>query len=193
IYRVIIDLVIRGYYINNKENYFKPGQIIKKITKIGKRKQIIILNPNGEFIYLFINKSFFNILNIYLFIYYFKIHHQSIKKIKFFWACNVTKGVINCNLSAPTFDDWQNNLQRFQNNEKNDSKYILYIENTTTIKEDRSNQIFIKFMKTRAQHELIAKEIHDYLSKRPNESQQKFRTSSMLAEKKTLRRSELNK
>ena len=42
--------------------------------------------------------------------------------------------------------------------------------------EDRSNQLFIKFMKTRAQHELIAKEIHDYLSKRPNESQQKFRT-----------------
>ena len=42
--------------------------------------------------------------------------------------------------------------------------------------ENRSNQLFIKFMKTRVQHELIAKEIHDYLSKRPNESQQKFRT-----------------
>ncbi|RNA34618.1 hypothetical protein BpHYR1_028959 [Brachionus plicatilis] len=57
--------------------------------------------------------------------------------------------------------------------------------------QDRSNQLFIKFMKTRAQHELIAKEIHDYLSKSPNESQQKFSTSSVLAEKKALCRSEL--
>ena len=42
--------------------------------------------------------------------------------------------------------------------------------------EERSNSLFVKFLKSRTNHELIAKEINDFISNKNQESSSKFKT-----------------
>jgi hypothetical protein len=42
--------------------------------------------------------------------------------------------------------------------------------------EERANQLFIKFIKTREKHELIAQEINDYMNRGNPQEKPKFKT-----------------